>query len=728
MQRDAAQQELDLEDGMTHAGRRHRDTRNSPLTAGALATALLLLAGPAACTSAPDGKITQLDVQPLDQVDTGRAADADAVPLTDLLNADADELRFDVVPLDADLADSGPVCEPGTGCFLDPCTANDQCLSGWCVEHLGDGVCTMTCLEECPAGWECQPYGGSGQDLMFACVSLFTNLCKPCTAAADCISPGGIQDACVSYPGGSAFCGGACGPDVECPEGFTCAEVVSVSGVPLTQCVPASGECECSAKSVALGLATDCSVTNELGTCTGKRVCTADGLSPCDAPEPAGETCNGIDDDCDGQVDEPLDLDGVPISLCNDDNPCTKDVCGGPQGCSNPPLDGTECQDGNLCTTADHCQDGLCVGIPMACDDDNPCTDDSCGQAGKCVHEPNADKCYDGNPCTVADQCQDSACVGVPVDCDCQEDSDCIKLEDGDLCNGILVCDLDKFPHVCAVKPGTAVECPPPAGDFPFCLQTQCQPETGSCLTLPAHEGFACDDGNACTLGDACQEGTCAGKKPANCADDNPCTDDSCLAPAGCQHTPNSAPCSDGDACTLNDICNGGACAGGPDANCDDANPCTDDGCHPLSGCTHAANSDPCDDANACTTGDACQGGVCLAGKAVGCDDQNLCTDDTCDPKSGCIHAMNSAPCDDGSVCTLNDKCEKGSCVGSAPFVCEDSNPCTDDQCHPKKGCLFVPNSKPCDDANACTVGDTCDAGLCKSKSMLDCDDLNPWR
>lgn len=45
-------------------------------------------------------------------------------------------------------------------------------------------------------------------------------------------------------------------------------------------------------------------VANEHGQCEGKRVCTEDGLTDCDAPEPAPETCDGIDNDCDGTVDE----------------------------------------------------------------------------------------------------------------------------------------------------------------------------------------------------------------------------------------------------------------------------------------------------------------------------------------------------------------------------------------------------------------------------------------
>jgi uncharacterized repeat protein (TIGR01451 family) len=44
---------------------------------------------------------------------------------------------------------------------------------------------------------------------------------------------------------------------------------------------------------------------------------------------------------------------------------------------------------------------------------------------------------------------------------------------------------------------------------------------------------------------------------------------------------------------------------------CDDANPCTDDTCNPAGGCLHANNSASCDDGNPCTTGDACVAGVC---------------------------------------------------------------------------------------------------------------------
>jgi hypothetical protein len=45
-----------------------------------------------------------------------------------------------------------------------------------------------------------------------------------------------------------------------------------------------------------------------------------------------------------------------------------------------------------------------------------------------------------------------------------------------------------------------------------------------------------------------------------------------------------------------------------------------------------------------------------------GCDDGNPCTDDTCDPATGCQHAANSASCNDGSECILVDRCNGGHC------------------------------------------------------------------
>ncbi len=160
-----------------------------------------------------------------------------------------------------------PVCEAGEGCFLDPCTENVDCQSGWCVEHMGQGVCTMPCTEECPEGWSCQQVGGTDPDVIFICVSDFANLCKPCASGAVCTEVGGTDDVCVSYGDEGSFCGGACKADADCPAGFTCAEAETVDGVTVIQCLADTGVCDRTETSVALALWTPCVSSNDVGTC-----------------------------------------------------------------------------------------------------------------------------------------------------------------------------------------------------------------------------------------------------------------------------------------------------------------------------------------------------------------------------------------------------------------------------------------------------------------------------
>ena len=126
------------------------------------------------------------------------------------------ELIFDVSEDDAPLQ---PGCEPGEGCFLDPCQENGDCQSGWCVDHMGDAVCTISCQEECPPGWSCQQVAGTDPDLVFVCVSNVANLCKPCASGNNCKSVGGAEDVCLDYGAEGSFCGGGCVSDDDCAGG-----------------------------------------------------------------------------------------------------------------------------------------------------------------------------------------------------------------------------------------------------------------------------------------------------------------------------------------------------------------------------------------------------------------------------------------------------------------------------------------------------------------------------
>ena len=607
-------------------------------------------------------------------------------------------------------------CDPGEGCFLDKCTDNSQCQSGWCVEHMGDGVCTKVCQEECPQGWSCKQVGGDGPDVVWVCVSNHPNLCRPCAEADHCAGVAGTEDACVAYGDQGSFCGGKCGEDGQCPWGFECQTVNTVDGIELDQCVAETGDCPCTDTSAELGLFTPCQVTNDFGTCDGKRVCEKDGLSDCDATLPASEACNGIDDDCDGDLDE---------GTCDDDNQCTEDSCQGEDGCLHLPQDAGECMDDNPCTKADHCEQGVCFGEFVDCDDGNPCTDDYCTELGGCEHENNYEACDDEDPCTLGDECKGGECVGIQFPCDCLVDQDCAELEDGNMCNGTLFCDTAKLPYACKVFPDSLIECPAPEGPNAICLKAQCSLDTGECSFAPDHEGFPCEDGGLCTLGDKCVEGVCTAGMQVNCNDGNPCTADSCIADSGCVHENNVAPCNDGNLCTAGDACGDGACVPGAEKSCDDGNTCTDDGCDPETGCTHLPNKLECDDDNGCTLGDHCAAGWCTFSGLKSCNDGNPCTDDACDTEAGCTHANNVASCDDGNPCSTGDHCEGGGCVSEKLLDCDDNNVCTGDMCSEDGKCQNLPVPGPCDDGDACTAGDHCSSGQCANLGVENCDDGN---
>jgi hypothetical protein len=115
-----------------------------------------------------------------------------------------------------------------------------------------------------------------------------------------------------------------------------------------------------------------------------------------------------------------------------------------------------------------------------------------------------------------------------------------------------------------------------------------------------------------------------------------------------------------------------------------------------------------CNDGDACTASDACAAGTCK-GTPVVCDDHNPCTTDACDKVLGkCVSAPNTLACDDGNACTEGDVCASSACAGK-PKVCNDNNPATQDSCDPKSGCVYTP-VPPCVPA---TCGGYCIAGKC---------------
>jgi hypothetical protein len=85
-----------------------------------------------------------------------------------------------------------------------------------------------------------------------------------------------------------------------------------------------------------------------------------------------------------------------------------------------------------------------------------------------------------------------------------------------------------------------------------------------------------------------------------------------------------------------------------------------------------------------------------------------------CQPQS-CAGETSATPCDDGNACTVGDHCSgiDDTCVPGPPATC--AGPCMTGVCDPTRGCLPASASTPCDDGDPCSVGDHCrgDAPVC---------------
>ncbi len=222
----------------------------------------------------------------------------------------------------------------------------------------------------------------------------------------------------------------------------------------------------------------------------------------------------------------------------------------------------------------------------------------------------------------------------------------------------------------------------------------------------------------SCSGGDLYWYDSCGnqGNKAEECDDGNPCTDDGCSGSA-CTHSNNGASCSDGNPCTVGDHCSGGSCSG-TQMDCSWASDACNDAACESGTCVKHPKAGNCDDGDPCTHDDVCAGGVCQ-GTALDCSAlADACNDAGC---SGgvCTTFPHDGPCDDANACTAGDACVQGVCKG-APVDCDDLDPCTTDSCDPQHGCLHsaVPeccnDDGDCDDGEACTV-DVCLATTCVS-------------
>ncbi len=201
--------------------------------------------------------------------------------------------------------------------FGEQCEANEECRSTYCLPHPAGSFCTRTCDEGCPAGWECKltpdPHGGP--EPIGLCAVVQNRLCRSCVDDFSCNVTG--SDLCLEI-GDGEYCTVDC-TFGDCPYGYTCT-TLPVEPASFRQCLPDNDTCSCSG--LTEGMLRGCERSNQHGTCGGFAECLGDpGWSDCSAPEPSPEICNGLDDDCDGFADE--DLQAAACESTNEHGTCS---------------------------------------------------------------------------------------------------------------------------------------------------------------------------------------------------------------------------------------------------------------------------------------------------------------------------------------------------------------------------------------------------------------------
>ena len=223
--------------------------------------------------------------------------------------------------------------------------------------------------------------------------------------------------------------------------------------------------------------------------------------------------------------------DGFGIRCCRDLSPCA--LLG----------DGAPCDDGDPCTKDSTCQAGACGGGAPLCDDGDGCTADAC-DAGTCSHVALAEGalCDDGDPCWTGGRCTYGVCMPGETPLACDDGDDCTI----DTCLRGVGCQHDACPAgtTCVASACVATHGPTeielrhvpggafwmgctPSADIPYCFVFSDVPLHGVTLSpfdVMANEvtvGQYLD----CQLAGGCAGGTyCAPGFPASSYPDHPAT------------------------------------------------------------------------------------------------------------------------------------------------------------------------------------------------------------